>query len=173
MKIHSIFFVGDSQQEIFSICRDFERVRKNKDIEYFSRARLEEVFAKTERNKNSIFVVSFSRKNWDQELLLRLLKEIKNINPKNIILGIDGGEEKKYFKGCDAIVPSHNIFLRIGLENVDLIEERGFESDLILLTMFFSKNIERISRDRILMFFEESNWENEVNLFLKKYKKRA
>lgn len=175
MRIDQVFFCGDSQEEIFLLCRDYARVRKNKEIDFFSRARLEEVIPKMDENKNAILILNFSNKNQDQYPLLPLLIEraVKKINPKNIVLGIAKGEEPKYTFSCHATVFLSNIFLNIGLENVATLEKLGFEPDIILLTMFFSKNIHSMSRDRMIQFFEEPDWA-EVEIFIKKYnKKRA
>ena len=66
-----------------------------------------------------------------------------------------------------------NMFLNIGLQNIELLENARLESDIVLFAMFFSKNIHRMSRDRMIQFFEEPDWA-EVEIFIKKYnKKRA
>lgn len=172
MKIDQIFFCGDSQDEIFFLCRDYARVRKNEEVDFFSRSRLEEVFAKIDENKNIILVVSFSR--FKELPILSLLEEVRKINPKNIIIGVTKETpEPEYVSGCDAVISISNMFLNIGLQNVDLLENAGFESDVILLTMFFSKNIHRMSRDKMINFFEQPDWEKEIIIFLKKYRKRT
>ncbi|MBP6879713.1 MAG: hypothetical protein KBF62_01075 [Candidatus Pacebacteria bacterium] len=172
MKIDQIFFCGDSQEEIFLLCRDYARVRKNKEIEFFSRARIEEIFAKLDKDKNIILVVSFSR--FKKLPILSLLEEVRKINQKNIIIGVTKeGPAPEYVSGCDAVISISNMFLNIGLQNIELLENARLESDIVLFAMFFSKNIHRMSRDRMIQFFEEPDWA-EVEIFIKKYnKKRA
>jgi hypothetical protein len=172
MRIDQVFFCGDSQEEIFLLCRDYARVRKNKEIEFFSRARIEEIFAKLDKDKNIILVVSFSR--FKKLPILPLLEEVRKINPKNIIIGVTKeGPVPEYVSGCDAVISISNMFLNIGLQNIELLENARLESDIVLFTMFFSKNIHSMSRDRMIQFFEEPDWA-EVEIFIKKYnKKRA
>ena len=171
MKIDQIFFCGDSQEEIFFLCRDYARVRTNKKIDFFSRSRLEEIFSKIDENKNIILVVSFSR--FKELPISPLLEEVRKINPKNIIIGVTKETpEPEYVSGCDAVISISNMFLNIGLQNVEILENAGFKSDIILLTKFFSEDIDTMSRDKMIQFFEEPDWV-EVEIFIKKYNKKT
>ena len=117
-------------------------------------------------------MVSFSR--FKELPISPLLEEVRKINPKNIIIGVTKGEPvPEYVSGCDAVISISNMFLNIGLQNIELLENARLESDIVLFAMFFSKNIHRMSRDRMIQFFEEPDWA-EVEIFIKKYnKKRA
>lgn len=165
MKIEQIFFCGDSQMEIFFLCRDYARVRRNKEVEFYSRARIEETFSKIDRNKNIILIISFAKyQNLADE---SLLKRVKEINPKNIIFGIDriGGAE--YFSSCDIVLKPNEVLFGLNSREA-LLKEKGFEPDVIPLAMFFSRNIQRYSRKEIILFFEERKWQKGIDGFIKR-----